>query len=58
MPFGWVGDGAIMMWPGMMLAAIVAGDRAGAYSGPGFAGVINKYRVMGDGAQVVIDIVP
>ena len=39
------------------MPAIIARYRAGAYAGPGFTRVIHQYCIMGNGAQVVVDIV-
>src|SRR5687767_3195297 len=52
-----VAGGAVVMRPVVMLTAVVAGDFAAADAGPLFRPVVNEQRAVGDGAQVVVDVV-
>ena len=52
-----VGRTAIVMLPGVRLAAVVAGHFPGANGRPRLRRIVNQHRVVGDRAEMVIDVV-
>ena len=56
-PCSGVGDGSIVVRPVMCLASVVARDSAGPDVRPGFRRIVDQDGVVGNRAQVVIDVV-
>ena len=57
MPVLGVCDGAVVMGPVVVLAAVVSGDVSRADSRPGLAGVVDEDRVVGGSSQVIVHVV-
>jgi len=51
-----VGDGAVVVGPVVVLAAVVGGDGACTDARPGLGGIVDEDGVVGDGAEVVVDV--